>query len=70
MIKRIFIGMTSQGKAPQTQRLVFATMKKMFGDAVENYQYLASNPCLRKLKPAVVLKEAKHLNLLQVKTLL
>ena len=70
MIKRVLINMTSQGKAPQTQRLVFATLRKMFGDAVENYQYLGSNPVLRKLKPATVLKEAKHLNLLQVKRLL
>lgn len=70
MIKRIFIGMTSQGKAPQTQRLVYATLKKMFGDAVENYQYLTVNPVLRKLKPTIALKEARHLNLYQVKQLL
>ena len=70
MIKRVLINMTTLGKSPQTQRLVFATMKKMFGDAVENYQYLGANPVLRKLKPATVLMEAKHLNLLQVKKLL
>lgn len=42
----------------------------MFGDAVENYQYLAVNPVFRKLRPVVPEKEALHLNLNQVKALL
>lgn len=70
MIKRVFIEMTNLGKAPQTQRLVYATLKKMFGDAVENYQYLTISPVLRKIRPAVPLKEARHLNLSQIKALL
>lgn len=70
MVKRVFIQMTNLGKAPQTQRLVYATLKKMFGDAIENYQYLTTNPVLKKLKPSVPEKEAPHLNIHQVKSLL
>lgn len=70
MIKRIFIEMTAKEKSPQTQRLVYATVKKMFGDAVENYQYLTVSPVLRKLRPQVPVMEAPHLNLAQVKELL
>ena len=70
MIKRIFIEMTAKEKSPQTQRLVYATLKKMLGDAVENYQYLSVNPVLRKLRPQVPILEAAHLNLAQVKLLL
>ena len=55
--------MTRLGRAPQTQRLVYATVKKMFGDAVENFQYLTMNPVLKKLQPVVPEKEAPHLNL-------
>jgi len=62
--------MTALGKSPTAQRLVYATLKKMFGDAVENYQYLSVNPVLRKLKPGVAEKEAPHLNFSQVKALL
>jgi integrase len=42
----------------------------MFGDAVENYQYLTVSPVLRKLRPVIAIKEARHLNLHQVKELL
>lgn len=69
-IKRVFTKMAKMDRAPQTQRLVHATMRKMFGDAVENYQYLTFNPVLKKLKPVVPVHEAKHLNLTQVKALL
>lgn len=67
MIKRVFIEVAQQNHAPQTQRLVYATLKKMFGDAVENYQYLSFNPVLRKIRPSVPVKEARHLNFTQVK---
>lgn len=70
MVKRVFIEMAKAGKAPQTQRLVYSTLKKMFGDAVENYRYLTFNPVLKKLKPNAPLAEAKHLNLNQIKLLL
>ena len=70
MVKRVLIEMAKQGKSPQTQRLVYATMKKMFGDAVENYQCLGVNPVLRKIKPVVTIQEARHLNLNQIVKLL
>lgn len=69
-VKRVFTEMAKMDRAPQTQRLIYATMRKMFGDAVENYQYLVFNPVLRKLKPVISVHEAKHLNLNQVKKLL
>ena len=70
MAKRVLIEMAMKGKSPQTQRLVYATMKKMFGDAVEAYQYVSFNPILRKIKPALSTKEAQHLNLKQIVSLL
>jgi len=69
-VQNIFVEMTKLGKAPQTQRLVYATVRKMFGDAVENFQYLAFNPVLKKLKPSVPEKEAPHLKLKQLIQLL
>jgi integrase len=69
-IQNIFVEMTKLKKAPQTQRLVYATVRKMFGDAVENFQYLTMNPVLKKLQPVVPEKEAPHLNLKQLVTLL
>jgi integrase len=69
-IKRVLSSMSSAGRAPQTQRLVFATLRKLFSDAIESYQYLTFNPALKKLKPSVPVREAKHLNLNQVKMLL
>jgi integrase len=62
--------MAQDGKSPQTQAHVFALMRKMFGDAVENYQYLTFNPAIRKLKPSLVVKEARRLNMEQIKKLL
>lgn len=70
LAKRVLNEMAKVGRAPQTQRLVYATMRKMFGDAVENYQYLTFNPIIRKIKPTVPIKEAKHLNLGQLTRLL
>lgn len=70
MAKRVLNNMAQTGRAPQTQRHVYVLMRKMFGDAVENYQYLTFNPVLRKLAPAVPIREAKHLNLDQMKALL
>jgi integrase len=69
-IQNIFVEMAKREKAPQSQRLVYATVRKMFGDAVENYQYIAMNPVLRKLKPSVPLREAPHLNLKELIKLL
>jgi integrase len=70
MAKRVFTEMAKQDKSPQTQCLVYATMRKMFGDAIENYQYVVFNPVIRKIKPVKPEKEAPHLTYHQTKTLL
>jgi integrase len=70
MIKKVLIEMARKDRSAQTQRLVYATMKKMFADAVETYQYMGFNPVLRKIKPAIFIKEAPHLNLKQIISLL
>lgn len=69
-IQRIFVEMTKLGRAPQTQRLIYSTVRKLFGDAVEYYQYLVFNPVLKKLKPVVPIKEAAYLTLEQIVRLL
>jgi integrase len=59
-----------QRKSEQTQLHVFNLLRKMFRDAVEIFQLTTFNPVLRTLRPKVPLKETKHLNLEQVKSLL
>jgi len=70
MVRRVLIVMAKKGMSEQTQLHVFGFMRKLFGDAIENYQYLIFNPAIRKLKPKVAVKEAKHLNLDQIRRLL
>jgi len=70
MVKRVLIEMAKQGRSTETQRLVFATIRKVFSDAVENYQYLQFNPATKKIKPKTQRKEAPHLNLEQLTLLL
>ncbi len=70
MVKRVLTNMATLGRSPQTQLHVFGLMRKMFGDAIENYQYLTFNPVIRKIKPSVPLIETKRLNLEQIKQLL
>jgi len=70
MVKRVLNRVASLNKAPGTQRHVFVLVRKMFGDAIENFQYLTFNPAIRKFKPEVPIKEAKRLNLEQIKKLL
>lgn len=70
MVKRVLNRMATLNKSPQTQRHVFVLMRKMFGDAIESYQYLIFNPAIRKLKPEIAIKEARRLNLEQIKRLL
>jgi integrase len=69
-VKRVLIEMAKLGKSDQMRLHVFVLMRKMFGEAIETYQYLTFNPVIRKLKPKPVRKEAKHLNLDETKTLL
>ncbi|MBI4402659.1 MAG: tyrosine-type recombinase/integrase [Deltaproteobacteria bacterium] len=69
-VKRILCEMANLGKSEQTRLHVFGILRKMFGDAIEVYQYLTFNPALRKLKPTVAQQEARHLNLEQTRRLL
>lgn len=70
MVKRVLNEMAMSGKAPGTQRHIFVLLRKIFGDAIENFQYLTFNPVLKKLRPPVPVKEATRLNLDQIKKLL
>ena len=70
MVQSLFTRMADLGKSPQTQCLVYATLRKMFSDAIQNYQYLPFNPVLSSLKPAAPQKEAPHLNYDETKKLL
>jgi integrase len=71
MVKRVLNRVAMMDRSPGTQRHVFVLMRKMmFGDAIESYQYLTFNPAIRKFKPDIPFKEAKRLNLEQIKRLL
>jgi integrase len=61
-IEDVLHRMAVRGKAPATQRLVYATMKKVFSDAIELYDCLSENPVKQRLRPAVPTKEAPHLS--------
>lgn len=69
-IQRIMITMATLGRSEQTRIHVFNLLRKMFGDAIENYEYLTFNPVLRKFKPKLPQKESRHLNLEQLIRLL
>jgi len=69
-VKRVLNEMAKLGKSEQTRVHVFGILRKMFGDAMEIYQYATFNPALKKLKPSIPVIEAKHLNLEQAKSLL
>lgn len=70
MVKRVLNRVAMMDRSPGTQRHVFVLMRKMFGDAIESYQYLTFNPAIGKFKPDIPFKEAKRLNLEQIKRLL
>jgi integrase len=69
-VKRVLNEMANLGKSEQTRVHAFGILRKMFGDAMEIYQYATFNPALKKLKPSIAQREAKHLNLGQAKSLL
>jgi integrase len=70
MVAKVLNDLQKIGKSEQLQMHVFGLLRKMFGDAIELFQLLAFNPALRSLKPKIPVKEAKHLNVAQVRTLL
>lgn len=61
-VKKVLNAMAKLGRSKTTRRHVYIMLRKMFGDAIEDYQYLTFNPVLRKLKPDVPQKEAPHLS--------
>lgn len=70
-VKWVMNEMAKRGRSNQTRRHVFNMLRKMYRDAIEDYQYVVFNPVLRKLKPAVHTAEAPHLqNVDQIKRLL
>jgi len=71
MVKRVLNEMAQKGRAPQTRLHVFAMLRQMLNDAIEDYRYMTFNPALRKYKPKVPIKETAHLGTLdQIKQLL
>lgn len=60
----------AMGRGPQTRLHIYNLMHKMFGDAVEDYQILGSNPVKRSYKPVVPKKEALYLTVDDASTLL
>ena len=62
--------MSRLGKSEQTRMHVFNLVRKLFNDAIEKYQFVTFNPAIRKLKPKVPVREARHLNIEQIKMLL
>lgn len=53
--------MRKLGLAPATVRLVYATLHKLFGDAVDEYEVLTTNPVRKKYRPVVKQKERAFL---------
>lgn len=64
-IKKVLNEMARVGRANQTRKHVYNMLRKMFGDAIEDYQYITFNPVLKKLKPEVHTAEASHLQSLE-----
>jgi hypothetical protein len=57
MVKKVLSEMAQQGLSKQTRRHAFGIMRKMYSDAIEDYQYLTFDPVLKKLKPEVPIME-------------
>src|SRR3990167_1548465 len=70
MVGEALIALADNGYAPATRLHVYVVLKKMFADAIELFQILSVNPVLKKMRPKLSQKEARYLNLEQLKTLL
>jgi len=70
MVARVLNAMVELGKSDQTNLHVYNLMRKMFIDAIEFYQYVSFNPVIRRLKPSLPVKQAPHLKLNQIVSLL
>ncbi len=69
-LTRIFSLMTERDLSPRTQLLVFGTLRKFFGDAIDIYRMLTFNPVIKKLRPKEPSKEVLYLNMDQIRLLL
>jgi integrase len=70
LVARVLNQIVTLGKSDQTQLHVFSLMRKIFGDAIEVFRFLTYNPVQKSFKPRVPIKEARHFNLSEVRTLL
>lgn len=69
-INKVLTSMAKDGLSPQMSLHVFNLLRKLFNDAVEDYDYLAHSPVKRKHKPIVPEKETPHLSVDQARKLL
>jgi len=70
MVSHVLNKMKEAGKAEQTQLHAYGLLRKMMRDAMEVFMLLPHSPVLRTMRPKVPTKEARHLTLEQLKTLL
>ncbi len=70
MVAMVLNSLADQDYAPATRLHVYVVLKKMFADAIELFQILSINPVLKKMRPRLSQKEARYLNLEQLKTFL
>jgi Phage integrase, N-terminal SAM-like domain len=69
-VMRVLNYMAHNGYSEQMRLHVYILLRKLFGDAIEIHQLLSFNPVIRKIKPRIPYREAKHLNLDQIRQLL
>ncbi len=70
MVSHVLNKMKEAGRSEQTQLHAYALLRKMARDAMEIFMLLSYSPVLRTMRPKVPTKEARHLTLEQLKTLL
>lgn len=70
MIARVLNEMREKGLAENTQLHAYALLRKMMRDAMELFMLVPHSPVLRSMRPKIPVKEARHLQLDQLKALL
>lgn len=69
-INKVLEYAASLKRGPQTRLHIYNFMHRAFGDAADSYGLLFKNPVARRFKPFVPSKEADHLNIIELKSLL
>jgi hypothetical protein len=69
-ISKVLGRVAELGRGESVRMHVYNLMHKMFEDAVELFELRERNPVLQKLRPKVVTKESRYLDLSQVRLLL